>query len=331
MKYIVAVAVFLMVSFLSAQRPEDCPLHAQHMQQMQPDKQAQDENPSAGIMQRGEKGMGFSQTATNHHFLITDDGGIIQVEVNDPQDMKGRDQIRTHLQGIAKAFAAGDFSIPAFVHDRTVPGVPALELLRSEIKYEYAQSAAGGRVQISSRNPEAVAAIHDFMTFQIQEHHTRDPITKPAATAQVKTLAPEQVQSLLGGEGMGMAKAAELNHYPGPRHVLDLASTLQLSNDQIAQSQAIYDEMHQKAVTLGEQILRQEVALDHLFEAQEVSSDRVRTLVAEIAVLQGQLRGVHLLAHVAEKQVLSPEQVERYVELRTNSGPTDHPHAHTGQ
>ena len=270
MKYMAAVAVFLMVGSLSAQTPEDCPLHDQHMQAMQHDKQAQGDNPSAGVINRGEKGMGFSQTATNHHFLITDDGGVIQVEVNDPQDVTGRDEIRTHLQGIAKAFAAGDFSIPAFVHDRTAPGVSALDRLKSEIRYEYAQTAAGGRVHIGSRNPQAITAIHDFMTFQIQEHHTRDPLTKPAPSAQVKTLAPEQVQSLLGGEGMGMAKAAELNHYPGPRHVLDLASTLQLSKDQIAQSQAIYDEMHQKAVTLGEQIIRQERALDHLFEVQDV-------------------------------------------------------------
>ncbi|MGB7622731.1 MAG: hypothetical protein WBN92_10320, partial [Terriglobia bacterium] len=288
--------------------------------------QAQDDNHSAGLMHRGEKGMGFSETTTNHHFLITDDGGVIQVEVNAPQDVEGRDQIRAHLQRITKAFGAGDFSIPAFVHDRTVPGVPALERLKSEIKYEYAQTAAGGKVQIGSRNPEAITAIHDFMTFQIQEHHTRDPITKSGATAQVKTLAQEQLQSLLGGEGMGMAKAAELNHYPGPRHVLDLASALQLSKDQIAQSQVIYDEMHQKAVALGEQIIQHERVLDHLFEVQDVSPDRVRTLVAEIAVLQGQLRSVHLLAHVAEKQVLSPEQVERYVELRTNPGPTGHSH-----
>jgi Spy/CpxP family protein refolding chaperone len=331
MKYIVAVAVFLIVGSLSAQRPEDCPLHVQHMQQMQHDKQARDDNPSAGVINRGEKGMGFSQTSTNHHFLITDDGGVIQVEVNDPQDVKGREQIRTHLQGVTKAFAAGDFRIPAFVHDQPVPGVPVLERLRSDISYEYAQTAAGGKVQISSRNPEAIAAIHDFLTFQIREHHTRDPITKPAATAQVKTLAPEQVQSLLGGEGMGMAKAAELNHYPGPRHVLDLASALQLSKDQTAQSQAIYDEMHQKAVALGGQIIQQERALDQLFELREVSPERVRTLVAEIALLQGQLRSVHLLAHVAEKQVLSPEQVMRYVELRTNPGPKDHSHGHNGQ
>src|SRR3972149_857848 len=72
---------------------------------------------------------------------------------------------------------------------------------------------------------------------------------------EVKTLSTDEIQGLLNGEGMGMAKAAELNHYPGPRHVLDLASQLQLSEAQRSKAQAIYDRMHHEAVRLGMAIL----------------------------------------------------------------------------
>jgi hypothetical protein len=45
--------------------------------------------------------------------------------------------------------------------------------------------------------------------------------------------------ALLKGEGMGMAKAAELNGYPGPTHVLTLAKELALTESQLQQVTAI--------------------------------------------------------------------------------------------
>ena len=132
------------------------------------------------MMHRGEKGMGFSQTATTHHFLLKPDGGVIAVSTKDSKDTASRDQIRMHLTHIAHAFSAGDFDIPMFVHDLEPPGVPVMKRLAKEIRYEFHETERGGEVAISSKSKEAVQAIHDFLAFQIREHKTGDPITDPA-------------------------------------------------------------------------------------------------------------------------------------------------------
>jgi hypothetical protein len=122
---------------------------------------------------RGEAKMGFSQTMTTHHFLLKPDGGVI--EVNSNTDSPDRDHIRMHLKHIAHAFATGDFNIPMFVHDTVPPGAPEMKKLRESIHYSYEETPAGGHVLIVTRNPEALAAIHKFLRFQITEHKTGDP------------------------------------------------------------------------------------------------------------------------------------------------------------
>jgi Spy/CpxP family protein refolding chaperone len=136
----------------------------------------------------------------------------------------------------------------------------------------------------------------------------------------MKTLSDEYLQALLNGQGMGLAKAAELNHYPGPRHVLDLAAQLELSAVQRAETQQIYDRMHQEAVRLGTLIVDKEQELDQLFATQTVHADTLRNLTKQIAQLQGDLRLVHLQAHVEMKQVLSGEQIDQYDVLRGYTG-----------
>jgi hypothetical protein len=151
---------------------------------------------------------------------------------------------------------------------------------------------------------------------------------------EIKALSREEIQALRSGQGMGLAKAAELNHYPGPRHVLDLAAQLQLSATQRAETQKIYDHMHQEAVRLGALIVDKEKELDRLFATQAVQSDPLQSLTKQIAQLQGELRLVHLQAHVEMKRLLSPEQVEAYDALRgytASAGaapPTGHHHHH---
>jgi hypothetical protein len=125
--------------------------------------------------ERGEKGMGFSQTATTHHFLIKPNGGVIQVEVNDPADTAGRDSIRKHLTHIAQAFKQADFDIPMFVHKTVPPGVPEMKRLRDKIAYSFEETRGGGRVVICAADEESLAAIHKFLQFQIEEHRTGDP------------------------------------------------------------------------------------------------------------------------------------------------------------
>ncbi|MGA8221426.1 MAG: hypothetical protein WB780_07195 [Candidatus Acidiferrales bacterium] len=126
------------------------------------------------MIARGNQGMGFDAAKTTHHFQVNTSGGAIEVTANDPADTASRDAIQHHLQHIAQRFKEGDFDIPAFVHDKVPPGVPAMKRLKAEISYEYMATERGGRVDISSKNPEALAAIHEFLRFQIEEHHTGD-------------------------------------------------------------------------------------------------------------------------------------------------------------
>lgn len=124
----------------------------------------------------GEDVMGFSQTKTTHHFLLTKGGGAIKVTAKDPKDTMSQNQIRMHLPHITSAFASGDFTDPMEVHGQTPPGVPTMKRLKEQIQYKYEEIDRGGRVLIHSDNMEAIDAIHDFLRFQIREHHTGDSL-----------------------------------------------------------------------------------------------------------------------------------------------------------
>lgn len=143
----------------------------------------------------------------------------------------------------------------------------------------------------------------------------------------IKALSDEETQALLNGQGMGLAQVAELNHYPGPKHALELATELQLSEAQHAETQQIYNRMHQEAVRLGALIIDREKALDHLFATQAVHSDALQSLTKQIAQLRGDLRRAHLQAHIEMKRVLSREQINEYDTLRgymTQAAPGPH-------
>lgn len=128
------------------------------------------------IQNRGNQGMGFDQDKTTHHFLLTKDGGIIQVQARSAGDKESVAEVRMHLNHIQHAFSAGDFDIPMFVHEQTPPGVPTMKKLKDQIRYSYEELEDGGRVVINSKNAEAVNAVHQFLKFQIREHKTGDPV-----------------------------------------------------------------------------------------------------------------------------------------------------------
>ena len=135
----------------------------------------------AGVVQRGDQVMGFSHEKTIHHFRLTPDGGIIEALATNPSDAASREQIRTHLEHIAQMFHNGNFNAPMLIHAQTPPGVPAMKRLRKDIRYDVEETPSGARVKVSSRNPQAIAAIHDFLKFQIQDHRTGDPMTIESA------------------------------------------------------------------------------------------------------------------------------------------------------
>ena len=128
------------------------------------------------VESHGDQAMGFPHDKTTHHFRMMADGGAIEVAANDPNDKTNTEAIRSHLTHIAMLFGAGDFSTPMFVHDGVPPGVTTMKLMKSAIHYTYEETPAGGRIRIKSEDPIAVAAIHDFIRFQITEHQTGDPL-----------------------------------------------------------------------------------------------------------------------------------------------------------
>jgi hypothetical protein len=120
--------------------------------------------------------MGFDQALTTHHFLLFTDGGAIDVSANDEADVKNRDAIRSHLPHIAMMFGEGNFDAPMLVHDsKSVPGTKAMAKRKGAIQYVYVETAKGGRVNIVTSDPAALAAVHQFLKFQITDHKTGDP------------------------------------------------------------------------------------------------------------------------------------------------------------
>jgi Spy/CpxP family protein refolding chaperone len=146
----------------------------------------------------------------------------------------------------------------------------------------------------------------------------------------IKALSPNDIAGLLKGEGMGMAKAAELNGYPGPIHALSLAKELKVTEVQRQLVQAIFDRMSAAAKPLGAKLVEREQALDQLFARGGITPDRLAAEIAAIAELQGRLRSVHLAAHLETRALLSADQIALYQQLRGYGDPaapsTQHHH-----
>lgn len=132
----------------------------------------------------------------------------------------------------------------------------------------------------------------------------------------VKALSEQQIADLEAGRGMGLALAAELNGYPGPLHVLELAEPLGLTPAQRDTTQALFEAMKAEASALGARIIAAEGDLDRQFASRSISEPSLRDGVREVASLQGDLRAAHLKYHLAMAEMLTPQQIVRYAELR---------------
>jgi Spy/CpxP family protein refolding chaperone len=128
----------------------------------------------------------------------------------------------------------------------------------------------------------------------------------------VKSLSDDDAKALRSGAGMGLAKPAELNHYPGPKHVIDLAAELGMTGEQVAAAQVAFDAMKSEATRLGSEIIAKEEALDRLFASGKATEAKVAAATSEIAALQGSLRATHLRAHLRMREIMTPEQIAAY-------------------
>ena len=133
---------------------------------------------------------------------------------------------------------------------------------------------------------------------------------------EIKALSDAEVKDLLAGAGMGMAKAAELNRHPGPMHALELADRLALTPGQREALASLMDRHKAGARRLGERVVALERELDALFAHGKATPDEVQRLGVAIGEAQGRLRAEHLVTHVETTRLLTPGQVERYVQAR---------------
>jgi hypothetical protein len=173
MKALPLILAVIVPALAHGQATMSCPMHEQH---------EGSSHHAADVDTRGDKAMGFSHEKSTHHFRLLSNGGIIEVNTNDDTDPATLDEIRVHLSHVAQMFSEGDFRLPMFIHDTVPPGVSVMRSKRTAIMYTFESTSSGGRVRITTSDPDALKAVHQFLTFQIDDHRTGDPNTvKPPA------------------------------------------------------------------------------------------------------------------------------------------------------
>ncbi len=154
---------------------------------------------------------------------------------------------------------------------------------------------------------------------QHQQHQTESPYTN-LTDRTIKALSAEETTSLLAGEGMGLALSAELNGFPGPRHVLDMADQLELRAEQLGSTQALFERMNIESKMMGERLVGLEQQLDQAFSNRSINEETLRNLTREIGQQRAALRATHLAAHLRMIEILDEGQVRSYNMLRGYHG-----------
>ena len=142
----------------------------------------------------------------------------------------------------------------------------------------------------------------------------------------ITSLSPEKIEPLRSGAGAGYALPAELNGYPGPRHVLDLAGRLDLTEEQRRVTRRLFDAMRAEAVPLGEELIAKEAALDTLFRKGHASEAALLEITRAAASVEARLRATHLKYHLRMATLLTPHQRVMYNRLRGYGDHSGHPH-----
>ncbi len=152
-------------------------------------------------------------------------------------------------------------------------------------------------------------------------------------TQEIKSLTAQEIDDLRNGRGMGFALTAELNGYPGPAHILELAGDLQLTSTQKARVQALFDAMKAETSRLGEVLIAQERALDEAFAKRTIDTATLETLTARAGAARANLRAAHLRYHLEAAPLLDEKQTRLYARLRGYSdtpGPQSPGGGHSG-
>jgi uncharacterized membrane protein/Spy/CpxP family protein refolding chaperone len=166
--------------------------------------------------------------------------------------------------------------------------------------------------------PESPAVAVQGAAHPEDNHHgaSHDSPYAGQQSRALKAFSTQEIDDLVEGRGMGTSKAAELNHYPGPRHVLEAAQQLQLTHEQVEKTKAIQASMSTSAKAIGQQIIAKETELEALFADRKATPENVGPNIEELGRLQASLRLAHLSAHLAMAQVLKAKQIAQYDTMR---------------
>src|SRR6202048_1185447 len=135
-------------------------------------------------------------------------------------------------------------------------------------------------------------------------------------TRPIKALSDQQVADLKVGREMGLARAAELNGYPGPSHLVELSDELGLTTEQLSSLKEMFDAMKVETIPIGENLVAQEQELDRLFAEKVISEQQLKAATQNIGETRARLRNAHLSYHLQARAILHPSQIRRYAELR---------------
>ncbi len=164
-----------------------------------------------------------------------------------------------------------------------------------------------------------VLGLASSMVHAQMQHQAAQPTASPYAGQQTRTitsLSADDQKALSNGEGWGLAKPAELNGVPGPAHLLELADKIGLSPSQVDQLNKLFKDMKVQAIALGNEYMAAEKTIDEYFRSGNLSDRALREVVDQAEQTRANLRFLHLSYHHRTLDVVTPEQVKQYNELR---------------
>ena len=122
------------------------------------------------VHQMAHSVMPFDMASTLHIFEMTETGGVLQVIARDADEKEQIALIQQHLKHEAERFGHGDYSDPATLHGKNMPGLEDLQTGASGIKVSYKNLPIGGEITFTTKDLHLLTAIHRWFGAQLSEH-----------------------------------------------------------------------------------------------------------------------------------------------------------------
>jgi hypothetical protein len=125
----------------------------------------------ANMVMQHEQVMPFDQSQAAHMFLPDANGGVLEIVVHD-MDQAEISLVRSHLLQEAAKFTSGNYSDPAYIHGKTMPGLDRLQSGALRVSVRYFETPTGAAITFSSTDRDMVSAIHQWLAAQQRDHNS---------------------------------------------------------------------------------------------------------------------------------------------------------------